>query len=241
MNLRRCGVIALVASFLVVPHARGQLAVFDASNFVKNSLTAARSLEEINNQLLQLQNEATMLVNEARNLTKLPFNIVGQLQATLALTTQLIAQAQGIAFQLAQAQAQFSRFYPTAYGSGTSGAAMAADALQRWTISLQALQTTIGMQAQAAQNLASDQNSFASLVQQSQGAIGILQAAQATNQLLALQSRQSIQEQQLRLTQDRSTALEQARSVAAEARSREVRFRFLGNGTQYTPQPINTF
>jgi P-type conjugative transfer protein TrbJ len=182
-----------------------------------------------------------MLVNEARNLTKLPFNIVGQLQATLALTTQLIAQAQGIAYQLAQARAQFARFYPAAYGPGTSGAMMAADALQRWTHSLQALQTTIGMQAQAAQNLASDENSLAILVQQSQGAIGILQAAQATNQLLALQSRQSIQEQQLRLTQDRSAALEEARSVAAEARSREVRRRFLGAGTQYTPQPINFF
>ena len=95
---------------------------------------------------------------------------------------------------------------------------MAADALQRWTYSLQALQTTIGMQAQGAQNLASDENSLATLVQQSQGAVGILQAAQATNQLLALQSRQSIQEQQLRLTQDRSAALEQARAVAAEAR-----------------------
>ncbi len=171
----------------------------------------------------------------------LPFNIVGQLQAALSLTTQLISQAQCIAFQLAQAQAQFARFYPTAYGSGTSGASMAADALQRWTMSLQALQTTIRMQAQAAQNLASDQNSFATLVQQSQGAIGILQAAQATNQLLALQSRQSIQEQQLRLTQDRGAALELARSVAAEARSRKVRLRFLGTGTQYTPQPINTF
>lgn len=229
------------AACLFITLPANAIIVFDPSNFVENSLTAARSLEEINNQLLQLQNEATMLVNEARNLTKLPFNIVGQLQATLALTTQLIAQAQGIAYQLAQARAQFARFYPAAYGPGTSGATMAADALQRWTHSLQALQTTIGMQAQAAQNLASDENSLAILVQQSQGAIGILQAAQATNQLLALQSRQSIQEQQLRLTQDRSAALEEARSVAAEARSREVRRRFLGAGTQYTPQPIGFF
>ena len=240
MTKHRFRVLAFaVCLFITLP--ANAIIVFDPSNFVENSLTAARSLEEINNQLLQLQNEATMLVNEARNLTKLPFNIVGQLQATLALTTQLIAQAQGIAYQLAQARAQFARFYPAAYAPGTSGATMAADALQRWTHSLQALQTTIGMQAQAAQNLASDENSLAILVQQSQGAIGILQAAQATNQLLALQSRQSIQEQQLRLTQDRSAALEEARSVAAEARSREVRRRFLGAGTQYTPQPIGFF
>lgn len=240
MNTRSVGALVLAASLLAASPAKA-IIVFDPSNFVENALTAARSLEEINNQLLQLQNEATMLTNEARNLTKLPFNIVGQLQATLALTSQLIAQAQGIAYQLGQAQAQFSRFYPTAYGGNTSGASMAADALQRWTNSLQALRTTISMQAQSAQNLAVDENSLAVLVQQSQGAVGILQAAQATNQLLALQSRQSIQDQQLRLTQDRSAALEQARSVAAEARSREVRRRFVGNGTQYTPQPITFY
>ena len=239
MKLRRYVAIAFVSSFLAVPPATAQFAVFDGANFVQNTLTAFRTLQEINNQILQLQNEAKMLINEAHNLASLPFNIVGQLRATLALTTQLIAQAQGIAYQLAQAQAQFRRFYPVAYGPGTSGAAMAADALQRWTHSLQALQTTISMQAQAAQNLHSDEDSLAILVDQSQAAEGILQAAQATNQLLALHSRQSIQEQQLRLTQDRSAALEQARSVDAEARSREVRRRFQGPGRQYTPQPIN--
>lgn len=239
MKPRRYIFIAFISSFLAVPPAKAQFAVFDGANFIQNTLTAFHTLQEINNQIVQLQNEAKMLINDAHNLATLPFDIVGQLRATLALTSQLIAQAKGIAYQLAQAQAQFARFYPAAYGPGTSGAAMAADALQRWTHSLQALQTTIGMQAQAAQNLRSDEDSLAMLVDQSQGAEGILQATQATNQLLALQSRQAIQEHQLRLTQDRSAALEQARNVAAEARSREVRRRFQGAGTQYTPQPIN--
>ena len=241
MNLRHTLSIAFLASILIAAPARAQFAVIDAANLVQKALTAARTLQEINNQIIQLQNEATMLINEAKNLTSLPFNIVAQLRATLARTTQLIAQAQGIAYQLGQAQSQFARFYPSAYNGGTTGASMAADALQRWTNSLQALQTTVSMQAQAAQNLNDDENYLATLVSQSQGSVGILQAAQATNQLLALQSRQTIQEQQLRLTQDRSAALEQARNVAAEARSREVRRRFQGNGTQYTPQPINVY
>lgn len=241
MHVHRVIALALVASALAAPRVEAQFAVFDASNFVENSLTAARTLSQINNQILQLQNEAKMLINEAHNLASLPFNIVGQLQATLATTTQLIHQAQGVAYQLSQARSQFSRFYPQSYGAATSGASMAADAQQRWIHSLQALQTTIGMQAQASQNLASDEDSLATLVGQSQSAIGILEAAQATNQLLALQSRQIIQDQQLRLTQDRSAALEAARSVDAEARSREVRRRFLGNGTQYTPQPVNFY
>ena len=34
--------------------------------------TAARSLEEVNNQITSLQNEAQMLINQARNLASLP-------------------------------------------------------------------------------------------------------------------------------------------------------------------------
>ena len=88
------GALALAAWLLAVPSANAQLVVFDPSNFGQNALTAAHTLEQINNQVIQLQHEATMLVNEARNLTTLPFNIVSQLRAALALTTQLITQAQ---------------------------------------------------------------------------------------------------------------------------------------------------
>jgi P-type conjugative transfer protein TrbJ len=221
--------------------AQAQFTVFDPLNFVQNTLTAARALEEINNQLRQLENEATMLVNEARNLETLPFNIVAQLRSTLATTNRLIADARGISFRLSDAQATFSRFYPDSYSAGASGLAMAEDAQQRWRHSLQALQSTVAMQAQAAENLSSDENALAGLVEQSQSAIGALQAIQAGNQLMALHSRQLIQEQQLRLTQDRSAALESARSVAAEARAREVRKRFLGDGVRYTPQPVDFF
>ncbi len=145
------------------------MAVFDGSNLVQNTLTAARSLNEVNNQVMQLEHEVTMLQNEARNLTTLPFNIVSQLQATLSSTTQLINQAQGIAFQLQQAQALFNQFYPASYGAGVPGASMAADALQRWTHSLRSLQTTVGLQAQAATNLNADANYLATLVVESGG------------------------------------------------------------------------
>src|SRR5258705_13027267 len=141
---------------LVSTSARAQLAVFDPANFVQNSLTAARTLMEVNNQLKQLANEATMLINEARNLATLPFSIVAQLKQTLALTNQLIAQAQGIGFQLSQTNAQFGRFYPPSYASGVTGFSMAQDSYQRWLHSWHAVYPTFIMQSQAAQNLASD-------------------------------------------------------------------------------------
>ena len=234
--------LVALAFLLALPlPGRAQITVFDPSNFVQNSLTAARTLMEVNNQLVQLQNEAQMLLNDAMNLTSLPFNIVNQLRATLATTTTLIQQAQGIAFDLNRARSQFNASYPAFYPSGTSGAALLADNLQRGINSLYALQTTVDMQAQAAQNLGADETYLTELVGRSQAAIGALQAMQATNQLLALQSRQAIQEQQLRLTQDRAVALEHARGVAEEARSRVVRERFMGNGTPYTPQAVGGF
>ena len=46
--------------------------VIDPTNLAQNILTAARTLEMINNQITQLQNEAQMLINQGRNLAKLP-------------------------------------------------------------------------------------------------------------------------------------------------------------------------
>jgi P-type conjugative transfer protein TrbJ len=218
-----------------------QWAVFDAANFSQNLLTAARELQQIDNQIQQLQNEATMLVNQGRNLTGLPYNALSQLLNTLATTNQLIAQAQGLTFNVAQAQATFNRLYPSSYGAGTSYAQMVQDAQTRWQTSVQALQTATQMQSQAAQNLLSDQSVVAHLVTQSQGAVGALQASQATNQLLALIARQAIQAQQLTVAQSRADALEQARAAADEAQAEQVRSRFLGGGSHYTPQSVNFY
>jgi P-type conjugative transfer protein TrbJ len=118
---------------------------------------------------------------------------------------------------------------------------MALDAQTRLSYSSSALQTSLQLQAQAVQNTAADQSTLSSLVTQSQSAAGALQASQATNQLLALNARESMQEQQLRLTQDRAMALEAARAVAAAARASVVRAQFIGNGTQYSPQPVSFY
>ncbi len=39
--------------------------VFDPTNYGQNLLTAARTLQTVNNQIKQLQNEADMIVNQA--------------------------------------------------------------------------------------------------------------------------------------------------------------------------------
>ncbi len=231
--------ICLLAAFTLP--VRAQWVVIDPANLLQTTITALRSLQQIENQIQQLANEAQMLENDAKNLKSLNFSSLSQLQATLATTNQLLAQAQGVSFTLARAQQQFAQFYPASYGRSMSQTQMASDALQRLTNSQNALQSSISMQAQSAQNVSSDQSVLTSLVSQSQSAGGALQVTQATNQLLALQVRQAMQDQQLRVTQDRATALEQARAVAAEARARAVRLQFTTPGVNYTPQPVHFY
>ncbi|MBN8712813.1 MAG: P-type conjugative transfer protein TrbJ [Xanthomonadales bacterium] len=238
---KTCLVAAAAVLFTCSSASFAQWAVFDAANYTQNLLTAARELQQIDNQIQQLQNQATMLVNQGRNLTSLPYSALAQLQATLASTNQLIAQAQGLSFNVAQSQAMFNRLYPSSYGASASNAQMVQDAQTRWQTSVQALQTATQIQSQAAQNLLSDQSVLSNVVTQSQGAVGALQASQATNQLLALISRQAIQAQQLAVSQNRATALDQARAAADEAQAEQVRTRFIGNGPQYTPQPVDFY
>lgn len=238
---KRLLAVAVAALIGAMPVAHAQWVVIDPTNLAQNILTAAHTLEQINNQIKQLQNEAQSLMNEARNLTSLPFNVANRLRSNLDTTRQLIGQARGLAFDIQNMDQQFAQLYPEQYAATVSGNRMFQDAHQRWQNTLQGLQTAMRMQAQVSQNLNQDEGVLADLVDQSQSATGALQAMQATNQLLALQAKQSIQTQQLQLTQGRAASLELARQAAAVERGREVTRRFIGSGTAYTPQSVNFY
>ncbi|CUI67290.1 MULTISPECIES: P-type conjugative transfer protein TrbJ [Pseudomonadota] len=240
-RLLSASLAAALSVSLMLAQPAAAITVFDPSNFVQNTLTAVRTLEQINNQINQLQNEAQMLMNQARNLARLDFNIVNRLRSTLATTERLIAEAQGLAYDVTSMDREFARLYPERYAATVSGDRMAQDARERWQNSLSGLHTAMRMQAQVSQNLTQDESALADLVSQSQSATGALQAMQATNQLLALQAKQSIQAQQLQITQDRAASLELARQAAATERARELRRRFLGTGTPYTPQRVDFY
>lgn len=231
----------VIAGALSVGPAQAQFAVFDVANFEQNLLTAARTLEQINNQVRQLQNQAQILANQARNLQSLDFSALGELRAALADSQRLIDQARGLAFEVSRMDEQFRQLYPEQYTAAISKEALASDARERWRNSLEALRTATQLQAQAVENFGIDEQVLGDLVARSQSASGQLQAVQATNQLLALQARQSIQAQQLQLAQDRATALEQARGLAVHAQARELRRRFVGDGVPYTPQRVEFY
>ena len=93
---------AAVTSFVVpIQPAQAQWTVFDPSNYSQNILNAARSLQQINNQVRQLQNQAQSLINQAKNLTTISFPELQALQQTIQQIDQLMGQAQGIQFRVA--------------------------------------------------------------------------------------------------------------------------------------------
>ena len=220
-------------------HACSQWVVFDPSNFVENMLTELHTLTQIENQVLELQNQAQMLLNQGKNLQGLDFTSLARLEATFSSTEQLLNQAQGITLDLTATQQQLARLYPAAYGSAVTRSQLDADQMNRWSSSLDALDTAMEVQAQAKQNLPSDESVLADVLTRSSSAVGALQAIQATNELLGLHVRQVMQSQQIAISQDRATALEEARIVEAEARARAVRSQFMTSSTPYTPQAVD--
>jgi len=197
--------------------------VHDPRNYAQNILTAARTLEQINNQIKQLQNQATSLVNEARNLQGLPVSTLQELQGQVDRTRALLGEAQRVAYDVASIQGAFESRYKGGALRG-SQAAMVAGAEARWNDSVAAFQDAMKVQAGVVGNMGDARRSLTTLVSASQSATGALQAAQAGNQLLALQSQQLGDLAAAIAAQGRAQMLGAARAAAAEAEGRE-RFR----------------
>src|SRR6201996_4403503 len=105
-RLASASVIAITIVF--VRPATAQLIVFDPNNYAQSVLTAARALQQINNQIVSLQNQAQMLINQARNLAALPFPPCCKRSQRFRGATQLLSQAQRIAYDIQQIDRAFS-------------------------------------------------------------------------------------------------------------------------------------
>ena len=221
-------------------HAQFSGIVYDPTNYAQNVLAAARSLQQINNQIQQIQQQATSLVNEARNLTSLPFSSLQQLQQQVQRTQQLLGEAQRIAYDVQNVQQAFNGRYKGAALTGTH-AQMVANANARWEDSVGAFEDALRVQAGVVGNIDGARTTMDSLVSSSQSATGALQAAQAGNQLLALQSQQIADLTALLAAQGRAQALDSARHAAAEEEGRERRRRFLTPSTGYQPGNARMF
>ena len=232
------GAIGALAVAVAVPGApaSAQLSVFDPSNYSQNLLTAARTLSQVNNQIRSLQNEAQMLAGQAKNLTRIDFPQLDRLREKLGEIDRLMGQAQGIDFRVDQLDERYRQLFPDSFAAAMTRDERIAAAKQRLDTEMAAFRQTMKVQSGIVENVRGDAEALSEIVAKSQGAEGSLAAQQATNQLLALATKQQFQLQTLMAAQFRKESLEAARrgQSAIEARARTTRF--LGDGKAYTPR-----
>ncbi len=231
-------VVGLVIAPLagLTPTASAQLTVYDPANYVQNVLTAARTLQQVNNQIQALQNQATMLQNMARQLKSLDYSSLSSITTALKRIDGLMGQAQGMAFTLTSTQGVMASVFPSVLAADATTGQRLLDAQAQAKLALDGYRQALQVQAQVVENVQADGDLISTLVGQSQGASGQLQAQQAANQLQALAVKQDQQLQTLIAAQYRADALERARQAQVLQSGQLATRQFIGSASAYTPQ-----
>jgi P-type conjugative transfer protein TrbJ len=234
------GVAVLTLATASVP-ADAQWIVYDPTNFSQNVLTAARELQQVNQNIQSLENQATMLINQAKNLASLPYSSLAQLEASIQRTEQLLMQAQNIAYSVTTIDEAFAQVYPQSYSGSTSNTQMLADAQTRWQNARAGYQDSMHVQAGVVQNLQNAQTQISALVSSSQSASGALQAAQSGNQIMGLAAQQLADLTGVIAAMARAQSLDNAGRLESEAQGQQQMQNFLNYGAGYQPGNAQMF
>jgi P-type conjugative transfer protein TrbJ len=221
--------------------AHAQWIVYDPTNFSQNVLTAARELQQVNQNIQSLENQANMLINQAKNLASLPYSSLAQLEASIQRTEQLLMQAQNIAYSVATIDQAFTQVYPQSYSGSTSNTQLLADAQTRWQNARAGYQDSMNVQAGVVQNLQNARTQISALVTSSQSASGALQAAQSGNQIMGLAAQQLADLTGVIAAMARAQSLDNAGRLETEAQGRQQMQNFLNYGAGYQPGNAQMF
>ncbi len=233
-------ILALAAASLapativaVIPaHA---MPVFDQANYSQNLLTAARTLQQIDQQIRQLQNEAQMLSNMDKHLKRVDFPELKKLEENLTKVDELMARADGVDFGVDVLDNRMAALFPKDFAA-IDRSATVASAKARLDAAMASYRRTLGVQARIAANVKEDAGVLADIAARSNDAEGSLQVSQATNQLLALAAKQQMQLQSMMAANVEAEMLDRARAAQSEAEGRERTRRFLGTAKASAPK-----
>lgn len=207
--------------------------VIDPSNLAQNILTAANTLEQINNQVKQLQNEADMLINQATNLVRTGYNPQAEINRLLNEISVLMDRARSISYVVSETDRLFQENFPEDYSTWSS-TQMATAAEMQWVSARSAFNDTLLVQSQIVQTLKADTSSLDAMLAETAIAEGNLSVSQTGNQIAALGVKQTMQMQEMMAAQYRADALARARDLQIEREGREKLARFVGGASAYT-------
>lgn len=223
--------VSLLSALPAQAQLFGASVVYDPTNHAQNVLQAVRALQQVEQQIQQLAHEIEMLENMARNLETLPVNVAEAIILDrIRRLHELMQDAEGIGYGVAVIEEEYDTAYPEYYGeTPPSRAELVEDARARWRQSRLAYRDTLTTLATALENNQTDAAAIANLVDRSQNAAGALQAAQAGNQIAAMQNEQLMQIEAVMAAHCRAEPLERARALAEETRGRARTQSFLEN------------
>ena len=161
--------------------------VVDVANLTQNTLTAIRELQSDLNEATMIANQSKQLANDALNLTSLNYSIVGQFNSEFRQMFSAVGSVQGLMQNLGDLESRFQQLYPD-FNDESSEVPTATIAQQINTWVDQSREMMKGAEETGGQvlaNLPTTQGQLDQLMSSSQGAAGILEAAQSGNQIAA--------------------------------------------------------
>lgn len=225
------GALAFALALTPAQPARA-ITVIDPTNLAQNILQAVRALEQINNQIRQIEQQAAML---ARN----PLNLSPELSRSIGQARELFAAAQGLTFQVDQMSDQLRELYPETWADFDLGDI--GERTEQWLREDRAaIERTMQAEARAAQSLPDMQERIDRALQSSSSAEGQTGVGQATNQLLGVNAAQLAEIHALLIAQSRALSTERMERLAREERAREIQRRAFPTETMSAPEPARS-
>ena len=169
-----------------------------------------------------------MLINQAKHLSRLDVNSAADLNRILNEIAYLNNQAENVAYDVNRTRQLIREHFPETY-EGMSQNELTIQAEAQFAMSERAQSEAMLMQSKMVESLQGDRALLGQLMNKSHASVGELQATQSTNQLMGLLVKQSMQAQQMQVTQSRAASLEATRQLAIEKEARARRRLFMGN------------
>lgn len=180
--------VLLIILLLGTEKLYAQVPVFDPSNFSQNILQAIRALKSNINEAKMIANEVEMLSNDVKNLTKLPYSTVHELETQFQSLFSEMGKVHGLVDDLTNLQNEYERLYPefSLMEDKIEGRAISQLTSQWLEESRNSMLKASLTGAKVLSDLPSAQSRVERLVTDSSNAVGILQAAQAGNEISAM-------------------------------------------------------
>lgn len=232
MTSRRALLSGFGAALLLAPaEVRAQINVIDSTNLAQNVVQAARALEQINNQIRQIEQQAAMLAVS-------PLQLSAELAERLDAARALFDAASAVAFEAHTIGDNLRALYPETFDAFDLEAVLERSDL--WIAESRAsLERAMRAQAEAPVSLAGARTRIERALAASAEAQGQTGAAQAGNQLLGVTATQLAEIQALLAAEGRALAIERMERLAREERGREIRRRAFPT-TRRTPAPARS-